>query len=276
MRPTPDEVTLDTLADELLQAYARAAPLAPPSERIAGFDGAAGYAVARRLRQRRLAGAPPSPGRKIGFTNRSIWPLYGVYEPIWGTLYADSVHHAPDARGRLSLSGLPLPRIEPEIVLHLASAPQPGESPAQLLARVDQVAHGFEIVQSVYPGWRFTAADAAAGGALHGALLIGPPRPTQALGADPLAALSSFTVELSLDGRRVAQGRGDAVLDGPLHALAHLVQALQQRPADEALRAGEWVSTGTLTDAQPVAPGQTWRTRLTGVPLAGLELQFTD
>ncbi|MFO1326824.1 MAG: decarboxylase [Rubrivivax sp.] len=276
MKPVPDEATLDALADELQRAYQRHAPLAPISERIAGFDGAAAHAVARRLRQRRLADGATSPGRKIGFTNRSIWPLYGVYEPIWGTMYADSVHHAGAARGTLSLRGLPLPRIEPEIVLHLASAPQPGDGPAELLARVDQVAHGFEIVQSVYPGWRFTAADAVAGGALHGALLIGPPQPLAALGPDPLAALASFTIELSVDGRAVARGRGDAVLDSPVHALAHLVQVLRDRPADEALRAGEWVSTGTLTDAQPVAPGQTWRTRLTGLPLAGLELSFTD
>ena len=40
------------------------------------------------------------------------------------------------------------------------------------------------------------------------------------------------------------------------------------------LAAGELISTGTMTDAHPVAPGETWRTELSGLPLAGLELRF--
>jgi 2-keto-4-pentenoate hydratase len=67
---------------------------------------------------------------------------------------------------------------------------------------------------------------------------------------------------------------GRNVLDGPLHALAHLVQALAARPADEQLQAGEWISTGTLTAALPVAPGQHWQTRLEGLALPGLRLRF--
>jgi 2-oxo-3-hexenedioate decarboxylase len=42
-----------------------------------------------------------------------------------------------------------------------------------LLACIDWVAHGFELVQSIFPGWKFSAPDAAAAFGLHGALLIG-------------------------------------------------------------------------------------------------------
>jgi 2-oxo-3-hexenedioate decarboxylase len=34
------------------------------------------------------------------------------------------------------------------------------------------------------------------------------------------------------------------------------------------------VTTGTLTTAQPVRAGETWRTVLQGIPLRGLELSF--
>jgi 2-oxo-3-hexenedioate decarboxylase len=41
-----------------------------------------------------------------------------------------------------------------------------------LLACIDWVGHGFEIVQSIFPGWKFSVPDAVAAFGLHGALLI--------------------------------------------------------------------------------------------------------
>ncbi|MEN9631078.1 MAG: 2-hydroxyhexa-2,4-dienoate hydratase [Pseudomonadota bacterium] len=267
---------LAAVARELDAAWATGRPLAPFSGRVAGFDAAAGYAVQRHRFLQRQGTGVRRVGRKIGFTNRSIWPLYGVFQPIWGAMDDRSVQQLADDRGMgtgtLSLRGLFEPRIEPEIVLHLASAPQPGEGPAQLLQRVDRVAHGFEIVQSPYPGWKFGAADAIAAGSLHGGLMLGPAVAMAALAADPLAALSAFSITLSCDGQLRAQGVGANVLDGPLHALAHLVQVLADGPADDRLQPGEWVSTGTLTDALPIQPGQVWTTALQGVALPGLKL----
>ncbi len=267
-----DDPTLDALSDELTRAFATRQPLAPFSARVPGFDTAAGYALLRRRHRLQVAAGARRVGRKIGFTNRGIWPLYGVFEPIWGAVYDRTLQPLPDGRGSLSLSGLFEPRIEPEIVLHLASAPLPGEGPAQLLRRVDRVAHGFEIVQSPFPGWKFGTGDAVAAGSLHGRLALGPSLPTAQLADDPLAALSAFAITLSCDGETRAQGRGAHVLDGPLHALAHLVQVLAGGPDDERLQAGEWISTGTLTDAMPLQPGQVWSTRIEGLALPGLTL----
>ena len=41
-------------------------------------------------------------------------------------------------------------------------------------AVVDWVAHGFEFVQSIFPGWRFQAADTVADVGLHGRCFSGP------------------------------------------------------------------------------------------------------
>jgi 2-oxo-3-hexenedioate decarboxylase len=267
-------MTVESIAQDIAITLQRRQLLQPLAGRVPGFDVATAYDVARQLRRQRLAGGRQVLGRKIGFTNRSIWPVYGVFQPIWGAMYDDTVHTLPAGSGSLSLRGLYEPRIEPEIVLHLASAPQPGEGPARLLARVDRVAHGFEIVQSPFPGWRFGTADAVAVGSLHAALCLGPAVDTAALAADPLAALCGFAITLSCDGVDRDQGRGANVLDGPLHALQHLVQVLADRPADEQLQAGEWISTGTLTAALPVAAGQRWQTRLEGIALPGLDLRF--
>jgi hypothetical protein len=48
------------------------------------------------------AGARPV-GRKIGFTNRAIWPKYGVHQPIWGTVYDETLSFAADGRATVSL-----------------------------------------------------------------------------------------------------------------------------------------------------------------------------
>ena len=64
------------------------------------------------------------------------------------------------------------------------------------------------------------------------------------------------------------------VLDGPLSALRHLVEMLARDPGNPPLSAGEIVTTGTLTRALPVAPGETWSTGLSGIALDGISVRF--
>ncbi|MDH3315027.1 MAG: hypothetical protein OER43_04570 [Gammaproteobacteria bacterium] len=42
------------------------------------------------------------------------------------------------------------------------------------------------------------------------------------------------------------------------------------------LAAGEVITTGTLTAALPIRPGETWSSEYSGLPVAGLQLTFTD
>src|SRR5512143_2440151 len=86
-----------------------------------------------------------------------------------------SVHLAHGARASLPLAGFVQPRIEPEIVFKLAASPPVTEDPGELLEVVKWVAAGFEIVQSVFPDWKFAAADCTAASGLHGALVVGAP-----------------------------------------------------------------------------------------------------
>jgi 2-oxo-3-hexenedioate decarboxylase len=139
---------------------------------------------------------------------------------------------------------------------------------------IDWVAHGFEIVQSLFPGWKFAPADTVACNALHGALVVGPRHPFKPRAAEWRRELPAFEIELYRNGEFADHGSGANVLDSPLSALHHLVGLLANDPVNPPLAAGEIVSTGTLTRALPVAPGETWRTRLCGIPLEGIELRF--
>ena len=128
-----------------------------------------GYRIAADIHARRVFNGQEVAGRKIGFTNRSIWPIYNVDAPVWGWMYAHGVSEIPED-GVIPLPPVPEPRIEPEIVFGFRTSPSPDMDLEALSACLDWVAHGFEIVTSLYPGWRFTAPDAVAGMAMHGAL----------------------------------------------------------------------------------------------------------
>ena len=166
------------------------------------------------------------------------------------------------------------PKIEPEVVLHFRAAPPSDGELLDILRAIDWVAHGFEIVQSHFPGWKFQAPDTVADGALHGTLLIGPPQSLSALGDDPLDALESFSLALSHGARHIETGKGKNVLGSPLAAVAHLLSLLARQGGHAPLKSGEIVTTGTITMAQPVHAGETWRSEVDGIALPGLTVEF--
>lgn len=266
---------MSALAATLLDAYDRGAALAPPSRTHADFSLADGYRVAAELINARRGRGERLLGRKIGFSNRAIWARYGVHGPIWGAVWDSTLVQLDGSHATVSLAGLLEPRLEPEIVLGLRSAPR-SSSLEDLTQAVDWVAHGFEIVQSLYPNWQFAAADTVAAFGLHARLLVGPRVPARALGqARPAELLAELWLELRCDGRPVETGSGANALGGPLQALGFLVDTLAAQPELPALQAGELVSTGTLTDAQPLAVGQRWHTEIQGIALSGLTLDVS-
>jgi 2-oxo-3-hexenedioate decarboxylase len=265
------------IARELLEALAARRQIAPLTDRDPAFDLAAAYRVTAAIRSLREARGERVLGRKIGFTNTTIWDEYGVHAPIWGFVYDTTLFRLADLSGPFGLSRLVEPRIEPEIVLSLGRAPAPGMDEAALMGCVAGIAHGFEIVQSLFAGWRFRAPDTVAAFGLHGALLVGPGMEvTPATAADWLQKLAAFDIALMRGGVVEDRGKASDVLGGgPLAALRHLVGVLAKDPGQPPLAAGEIVSTGTLTRALPIAPGESWSTELAGLPLAGIEARFS-
>lgn len=263
------------VAAEVLAALDTARRIPTLTDHLPGFDIAAAYRVTAELRRLRTARGETSIGRKIGFTNRGIWDEYGVFQPIWGDVYDSTVHEARSGLP-LRISHLPEPRIEPEIVLGIDRDLTPEMTMAEIEASIAWVAHGFEIVQSVFTGWRFKVADCIADGGLHGALAVGQRQviaPNERAGlADRLAGLE---LTLLRQGEEIDTGRGANALDGPVHALKHLVDVLADDSENPPLRAGEIVTTGTLTRAFPVTAGERWSTTIFGYPLPGLVLDLT-
>jgi 2-oxo-3-hexenedioate decarboxylase len=237
-----------------------------PADTPPHTDLPAAYQAALAVRALRAARGEQPRGYKIGFTNRTIWERYAVYAPIWGTVWSSTL---VDGGGVLDLHHCCQPRLEPEVVFGLRATPaDPGDLQA-LYEAIDWVATGFEVVQSHRPDWRFSAADTVADSGLHARLYLGPRQPVAALAAYAAgldAALAAASVTLERDGQVVDQGTGANVLGSPLQALRHFAMELQACPGAPVLAAGDIITTGTWTDAWPVAPGQRWVARF-GAPL---------
>ena len=264
-------IDVDAVAAEVLAALDAPRQITPFSSRPGGLTQDDAYRVSARLVGLRVARGETVVGRKIGFTNRRIWPEYGVYAPNWGYVTDRTVCglEAP-----LSLAPFVEPKIEPEIVFGIGKAPQADMDETALMDCIEWVAHGFEVVQSIFPNWKFAPADTVAANAMHGALLVGPRHSFKPRAAEWRRELATFEIELYRNGELADHGSGANVLDSPLTALHHLVGLLAIDRVNPPLRAGEVVSTGTLTRALPVAAGETWHTRLSGIALDGLELRF--
>ncbi len=272
----------NAIAHALIDALATGTPMAPPSGNAElDLDGA--YDIARIVMNIRISEGEVPVGRKIGFSNRQMRRHYGqkqpVTSPMWAMMYDRTVHFAEQNHIEFSLGRLPQPRLEPELVFRLARTPAPGCSVFELIDCIDWMAHGFEIVVSPFPDWKFELADAIAAFGLHGALLVGEPHTLSDKSRRNLGdALATAAVSLSrvsgIESTLVATGFGRYVMDSPVLALWDLHQKLGRQKAFPPLREGELITTGSWTDTHPVQPGETWKSAFASINIDGLTVVF--
>jgi 2-oxo-3-hexenedioate decarboxylase len=74
-------------------------------------------------------------------------------------------------------------------------------------------------------------------------------------------------VRLLKNGELVDEGSGKNSLKSPALSLAELAVVTP-------LAAGEIISTGTLTTAQPIAAGEVWQAEVEGLPVQNLSLHL--
>jgi 2-keto-4-pentenoate hydratase len=266
-------MTRSGLASQLLAALDTNQTLEPITRKDPAFDIGAAYAVSAEILHRRRGRGERAVGRKIGFTNRFIWPEYGVSAPMWAHVYDTTVTYLDEPFGRIRVAHLSQPRLEPEIVLHFAEAPGLATSDAELLSAIDWIAHGFEIVQTHFPNWHFELPDTIADFGLHGALIVGPRRNVADLG-DVADELRTFTITLDNSRDATLHGAGSNVLGSPLLAAQHLLKVLEDQKDFEPVHADEIVTTGTLLSPPSIAAGETWTTEVSGIDLPGLRLEL--
>ena len=247
---------MSELSREFLLARANRSEIAvPPSARDAGFDLNAAYGVESEIAHAMIESGRRIVGRKVGYANKAMWRILKLETLVWAHMYDDTVHRTKE----LAASNFRSPKIEPEIVFKVKDP-----------STVEWMALGFEIIDCPFPDWKFAPADFVAAWGLHAALVLGEPHPIDGNLPDELA---TFKLRLSKNGELVEEGSGKNSLRSPALCLAELAVAAERR--GDLLKTGELISTGTLTTAQPIASGETWRADVEGLPVDALELRFT-
>ncbi len=260
-------MNIEEIASEISSSISLVRQIDPLSKRGLVLSLQDAYDVSRIVR--RKLGPAEIIGRKIGFTNRNIWNIYDVDQPIWGSITTSSVSFFESNFMKIDLSQFCEPRIEPEIVVCLKQKPKPGSENPEI--NLDWIAPGFEIVDSIYPNWKFSLTDAIASGGLHGCLVVG-----KKFEVNDQTEQNLIDVEVSLykDGRLEEAGTGANVLDGPVSAIRYLNSGLSRIRNQDALSAGNIITTGTMTDAKPIYPKEKWSAKFDGVIESELNIQF--
>lgn len=188
-------------------------------------------------------------------------------EPIYAPIFADLVHASP---ARLDGAAFHERGIEAEIAYRLGrDLPVRGEpyTRAEVVEAVAAVLPAIEIVDSRLAG--FEQQDAwwkLADNQVNGALVVGPALADWER-IDPLTQ----PVRLMVDGEVVAAGEGGNTAGDPLRLLVWMANHVGGHCGG--LRAGQIVTTGSLTGVRFVEPGAHVVAELAGLGTA--EITFT-
>ena len=249
-------------ADALAQARAAARLVAglPPDAAPRTMDEA--YRVQAEI-ARRCGGYR---GWKVGSLTPEARAAAGIDRPTGARLLTPFVHLSP---ARLSHARFVTPTLECEIAFEMAEDLPPraeAYTTDEVIAATGAMRLAIEVADSRLPPKPPTPLNVADAGA-NGAFVIGP------------AVLSWRSMDrgaieavLLVNGREAARGAGAKVLGDPLRAV--VLFANNPPPHGPGLRAGDIVTTGSLTGMTPVAPGD--RAVATFGFLGQVEVSFTS
>jgi 2-keto-4-pentenoate hydratase len=269
---------VEAIALELRSAQETGRMITSPPSGRPGFDLNTAYEVEAVLKRFREAGGHRAVGRKVGYANKAMWRVLKLETLVWAHMYDDTVHFADgNSTTTLALAHPRSLKIEPEVVFGLkAPVIGDGSDAAAALASTDWLALGFEIIDCPFPDWKFQPSDFVASFGLHAALVIGDRLQVKPeLIAQLVDEIPRFKVRVSKGGEFVEEGSGRNSLRSPALCLAELGTAIAGRFPSEQLRAGEIVSSGTLTAGHSTMRGDVWTVEAEGISLPSLTLLLT-
>jgi 2-keto-4-pentenoate hydratase len=191
----------------------------------------------------------PVAGWKVGATGKAGMQALGVTKPVAGPIFTSGVHGSP---ARITAPDAAAFIVEAEFAFRMGRDLLPNEGAYRRDEILDSVAGLFPAIEIV--DTRFEKGFAVGGpwvvadGSANLAFVHGP-----SVGGWRELSLSEQRVRVLVNGKQVAHGSGAAVLGCPVNVLEWLIDHLHRRGI--ALKAGDWVSTGLLTEVISIRPG---------------------
>lgn len=240
---------MSAVVDELLAAERERREVECFSSRGLGFSLEEGYAYQWEGIERKLAMGDTLVGAKLGLTSKAKQRQMNVDEPGYGWLLASGWLPPEEP---VQLDQLIHPRIEPEIVFHLAEdIAGPGVTGRDVLDATAGITCGIEVIDSRYQAFKFTLADVVADNTSAARYVFG----TQMVHPSEIPSLPLLGMLLEVDGDLHATACGAAILGSPADAIAGFANWLGER--GRKLEAGWVVMSGGLTDAVALTSGIT-------------------
>ncbi|WP_428422747.1 2-oxo-3-hexenedioate decarboxylase [Methylibium sp.] len=219
------------------------------------------YAIQDAILARKLARGARLAGLKAGLTSHAKMKQMGVTTPVFGFITDD--YAVPDG-GECKISELIHPKVEPEIAFVTKRALKgPGCNIAAVLAAVDFVLPGIEVIDSRYRDFKFDLKSVVADNTSASRFVVGG-QPTTLEGVD----LRTVGIVLEKNGEPVAFGAGAAVLGHPAAAIALLANHLAA--SDREIPAGTLILSGGITEAVSVKAGDAVTLRVQGMGSVGM------
>ncbi len=241
-----DNATIQALAEHLENAEHTARDVTKITDDHPSMDWDDAYRIQEALQARKEARGQKTVGLKCGLTSRAKMKQMGVDLPCFGFV-SDYMASADGAE--IKIAELIHPKVEAEIcIVTKTDLRGPGCHIAQVLAAIDFVVPGVEVIDSRYRDFKFDLKSVLADNTSASRFVIGG-RSRQADELD----LRTLGVVLEKNGEIVAMAAGAAVMGHPAAAVVALVNHLASRGRD--LPAGSMVMTGGVTEAIAVKAG---------------------
>ena len=204
------------------------------------------YAIQDVIRARKESRGHKTVGLKCGLTSHAKMKQMGVTAPVFGFV-SDYMSCAEGSD--ISCAPLIHPKVEAEICI-VTKAPLrgPGCHVGTVLAAIDFVIPGVEIIDSRYRDFKFDLKSVIADNTSAARFVVGG-RPRNVEELD----LRTLGVVLEKNGQIAAMAAGAAVLGHPAAAVAMLANHLGARGQD--IPAGSFIMTGGVTEAIAVQAG---------------------
>ncbi|MEN3277603.1 MAG: 2-oxo-3-hexenedioate decarboxylase [Massilia sp.] len=256
-----DQATIAKLAAHLENCELEAQDTLKITDAHPDMDWDDAYAIQDEILRRKVARGNKIIGWKAGLTSHAKMKQMGVETPVFGFM-AD--YYALPEGGECKVSELIHPKVEPEIAFVMKTALKgPGCHIGSVLAAVDFVMAGIEVIDSRYRDFKFDLKSVIADNTSAARFVVGgQPRPVSEVD------LRTLGIVLEKNGEPVAFGAGAAVLGHPAAAIAMLANHLGERGKE--IPAGALILSGGITEAVAVEAGDCVTLRMQGMGSVGM------
>lgn len=254
----PDDAAIEAFLADRAAARPTTAPVA------AGGSIADALCAQSKIVARLSADLGPVAGYKAGLTSPKSQEVFGVTEPVFGTLLKGMLLE-PGAS--VSPSDAVRALFEADLIVEIADAAvNEASTPEEVLAAIAGVRPFLELPALVVgkdeklDGAAITAINVGAWRGVMGDLIVLPQ------GAEGVAMLADFTARLTDDasGETLSAAPGKAVLENPLNAVTWIAGVLKAQ--GKALKPGDLVSVGSIGPLHPMKPGMSVTLTYEGLP----------